>query len=241
MKNRRNYYRILHVQSDAPEAIIKASYRALMQKLKLHPDLGGDEWNATVLNEAYAVLSNPERRSAYDKTIARDKTTQRVDPRKTTQTQASKGPRHPESPCPGPRCPFCSTAIPVYGVKSPAADCPDCASPLQPVAHLRLEAASQRAVARMPRSAPLTFFTIENQKKGYAAILQDLSINGLQFLSNCKLLTQQIIRIDSDVLSATARITHSRKHSDRKRYLTGVEFVTLRFHALQGTFVSEKA
>ena len=46
MENRRNYYRILHVQPDAPTEIIKSSYRTLMQKLRMHPDLGGDqmEW-----------------------------------------------------------------------------------------------------------------------------------------------------------------------------------------------------
>ena len=42
MQNRRNLYRILHVQPEAPLEIIKASYRSLMTKLKLHPDLGGD-------------------------------------------------------------------------------------------------------------------------------------------------------------------------------------------------------
>ena len=40
----------------ATPAVLKASYRALMQKLRVHPDLGGDAWNAQVLNEAYATL-----------------------------------------------------------------------------------------------------------------------------------------------------------------------------------------
>ena len=35
MKNRRNYYRVLQVQPGAPAAIIKASYRAMLQRLKL--------------------------------------------------------------------------------------------------------------------------------------------------------------------------------------------------------------
>jgi hypothetical protein len=39
-QNRRNYYRILHVQPDAPMEVIRASYRTLMQKLRFHPDLG---------------------------------------------------------------------------------------------------------------------------------------------------------------------------------------------------------
>ncbi len=66
MKNKRNYYRILHVQPDAPREIIQSSYRTLMQKLKAHPDLGGEEWNATVINEAYQVLKDKKKRKEYD-------------------------------------------------------------------------------------------------------------------------------------------------------------------------------
>lgn len=65
-KNKRNYYRVLFVQPDAPMEIIQASYRTIMQKLKAHPDLGGDTWNASVINEAYQVLIDREKRVAYD-------------------------------------------------------------------------------------------------------------------------------------------------------------------------------
>ena len=63
---RRNLYRILHVQPEAPTEIIKASYRALMSSLRVHPDLGGDPARAAEVNHAYAVLTDPERRRAYD-------------------------------------------------------------------------------------------------------------------------------------------------------------------------------
>lgn len=63
---RRNLYRILHVQPEAPTEIIKASYRALMSSLRVHPDLGGDPARAAEVNHAYAVLMDPERRRAYD-------------------------------------------------------------------------------------------------------------------------------------------------------------------------------
>ncbi|MEM8497856.1 MAG: DnaJ domain-containing protein [Pseudomonadota bacterium] len=74
MKNKRNYYRILHVQPDAPVELIKMSYRTIMQKLKKHPDLGGDEWDASVINEAYAVLSDKKLRAAYDARLLRERT-----------------------------------------------------------------------------------------------------------------------------------------------------------------------
>ena len=64
--NKRNYYRVLFVQPDAPMEIIQASYRTIMQKLKAHPDLGGDTWNASVINEAYEVLTDHQKRVHYD-------------------------------------------------------------------------------------------------------------------------------------------------------------------------------
>jgi len=69
LSNRRNYYRILYVQPDAPIEVIKANYRALMQKLRVHPDVGGDDWNASLLNAAYAALRDVKRRAAYDRKL----------------------------------------------------------------------------------------------------------------------------------------------------------------------------
>lgn len=69
MKSRRNYYRLLRVQPDASLEIIKHSYRTLMQKLQHHPDLGGDEWNASHINMAYATLRDPKKRAAYDQKL----------------------------------------------------------------------------------------------------------------------------------------------------------------------------
>ena len=72
-RNRRNYYRILHVQPEAPVEIIRASYRTLMGPLRQHPDRGGDHHVAALLNEAYAVLSDPARRAAYDRSLRKER------------------------------------------------------------------------------------------------------------------------------------------------------------------------
>jgi len=66
---RRNYYRTLNVQPDASLEIIKNNYRTLLQKLRLHPDLGGKHWNASIINEAYNTLRHPEKRATYDKNL----------------------------------------------------------------------------------------------------------------------------------------------------------------------------
>ena len=69
MKNKRNYYRLLQVQPDAPYEIIRASYRTLMKELKSHPDLGGENPHAYLINEAYETLSDSAKRAEYDKKL----------------------------------------------------------------------------------------------------------------------------------------------------------------------------
>lgn len=69
MNNRRNYYRILQVQPDAPLEIIRASYRTLMKELKAHPDIGGKHSSAYLINEAYETLSDRGKRAEYDKKL----------------------------------------------------------------------------------------------------------------------------------------------------------------------------
>ncbi len=69
MEPQKNYYEILHVQQDAPTEVIQATYRTMMQKMKMHPDLGGDHNDAALINEAYAVLMDPIARAKYDKNL----------------------------------------------------------------------------------------------------------------------------------------------------------------------------
>ena len=69
MSERRNHYRVLHLQPDAPIAVVKVNYRTMMHKLGAHPDLGGTTERAAQLNLAYCTLSDPERRAAYDREL----------------------------------------------------------------------------------------------------------------------------------------------------------------------------
>lgn len=60
----KDYYEILGVSKSASADEIKRAYRKLA--LKHHPDRGGNHDEFTKLNEAYQVLSDPQKRAQYD-------------------------------------------------------------------------------------------------------------------------------------------------------------------------------
>ncbi len=62
-----DYYEILQVHPHASPEMIKKAYRTLMGEMGAHPDLGGDEDHAKLINEAYTVLADPDLRLAYDR------------------------------------------------------------------------------------------------------------------------------------------------------------------------------
>lgn len=59
-----NHYDTLGVPRDATPAQIKAAFRKLASQH--HPDRGGDKEKSAAVNDAYACLSDPERRARYD-------------------------------------------------------------------------------------------------------------------------------------------------------------------------------
>jgi len=64
----KDYYAILQVHPRAEPEVIEAAYRRLSRKY--HPDVSGEAdagQRMRELNEAFAVLSDPDRRRAYDR------------------------------------------------------------------------------------------------------------------------------------------------------------------------------
>lgn len=61
----KDYYEILGVSKTASQDEIKRAYRKLAHEF--HPDKGGDASKFKEVNEAYQVLSDPQKRAQYDR------------------------------------------------------------------------------------------------------------------------------------------------------------------------------
>ena len=252
MENRRNYYRILHVQRDAPVEIIKTSYRTMMQRLRMHPDLGGDHWTATVINEAYATLIDPDKRAAYDRALfasANETHGQAQEPAagsrpqnpSTDSSARNSSGRHAHETGAG-HCDFCGAPHPLYKLERDTT-CHRCESPLSPAEHDRHDDQTRRAVMRMPKSFPLRFVTGWPSRQLLNGCALDLSISGLRFVCDEFVPAGTLISIDSDICSAVARVRDCSAAGPGSAgdFEVGVQFVTLRFHRTQGGFVSVTA
>ena len=93
-----NYYEILGVATTSEPEVIEAAYRTLMKKY--HPDRQrgnhiGANRRASELNEAYHVLSNPQRRQSYDCEMGKRPTIKQNE--EGNKVEVSKGTNNSES------------------------------------------------------------------------------------------------------------------------------------------------
>jgi curved DNA-binding protein CbpA len=219
-----DFYRLLHVQPDAPLAVIRSSYRTLMQRLKAHPDLGGSHEQAALLNEAYAVLRDPARRRAYD--------AGRAEPLGGWPSESAAGTRS------RPLCPFCRAAQAPGTRVAPDDACARCGSPLFPAERYRNQPSGQRMTDRFPREHPVTFYEHWPEARGEAPEMRDLSLNGLRLVAARRIEPGTLLKIECGLFSALARVAYAQAEHGARRWTLGAEFVTLRFARTAGRFVS---
>jgi curved DNA-binding protein CbpA len=230
-RERRNYYRVLHVQPEAPAEIITASYRSMMTKLRHHPDLGGDHDTAVVINEAYSVLSDPQKRFAYD----RAQLASRARPVRhgSATRNAAARPRQPNAK---KQCAFCSAAMPA--IIDSDTRCSRCDCPLAPVANRmngRRESIGRRASMRVNKSDYATI------RPGYGkpsstARLRDLSPTGLSLFTAASVATGTIVRVVSREIDLVARVVKVRSNDGIQ--ILHARLLTANFASQLGVFVS---
>jgi hypothetical protein len=236
----RNYYEVLHVSRDAPTEIIRSSYRALMQQLKNHPDLGGDPATAAIINEAYAVLTNAERRVEYDARLdIIDNVAQGIGGDTIVQEQTVPPTRILD---PYRECVFCETPHEHGKVIEVDAGCGTCGSPLATASNSRIEPSDQRAVSRIDKRQTITFFTRWPQSRGFVGETEDISLNGLRLVTRRELIVGQRIKIESGFIEAVATVSNcvQQRRGWSTKSVAGVSFVTLRFVRSVGGFVSDR-
>jgi len=236
----RNYYEVLHVSRDAPVEIIRGSYRALMQQLKHHPDLGGDTATAALINEAYAVLSNAGKRAEYDARMAiLEQVAEGVPSSSPAQPAVATAVRILDW---SRQCVFCETPHDHGRSIEIDTECQTCGSPLSAAEHHQMPSNGQRAIERVRKQKRIAFYTRWPQPKAFTGQIEDLSLNGLRLVTAQDLTEGQCIKIVSDVLETVAQVTHIlyERRGWARRCVAGVSFVTLRFGRSAGGFVSSR-
>jgi DnaJ domain len=240
MENRRNFYRILQVQPDAPVEIIKASYRTLMQRLRMHPDLGGDHGNAALINEAFAVLTNPAKRAEYDRELGR-----RLRTTGQGQKRAAEATPEPQHNGTGGLidCLFCRTVNRASANQLATARCTSCGSPLVRTERVLLGTDGKRVITRLPRNHPLTLYSSWPTARPLRGESRDVSLNGISFVTPEMFRPDSIVKVDSALCLAVVRVLNVRVENDGAdgQWLVGGSFLSVIFPQSRGGFLSADA
>jgi hypothetical protein len=253
-RERRNLYRLLHVQPEAPEAVIKAAYRALMSTLRMHPDLGGDGDVAARLNHAYAVLSDPERRRAYDLSLKRSapaSSAARSPPAPPTQAAQAAPARGATAPAPpadlgawlrARQCPLCARAFAFAGRPQADQRCLACEAPLAPApaaGSAKSELIGRRHGERFARDMPAELH-LQGGGGVQAARLRNLSMEGLSFVSPVVVVASTPLRLVTASFDAVAWCLACRRTT--AGLVVHARLLTLQLHrGTRGVYVSAQA
>lgn len=238
-EERRNLYRILHVQPEAPLEVIRASYRTLMSTLRTHPDLGGDADAAARINAAYAVLTDPDRRRAYDLSLAGYRLLPGTRPLPVGQPAVERvsATADPAAWLADRACPFCARPLP--SALHMDTRCDSCDSPLFRRPNVdRSELFGRRSSPRNARPM-LATLRFPGRSADVAARLRDLSLSGLCVHTSASAPARSAMRVMTNGFDAVAVVVGSRRSGEG--WLLHGELLTLQLLRTQGVFISAKA
>jgi hypothetical protein len=239
--NRRNFYRVLHVQPDAPMEVIRSSYRTLLSSLRMHPDLGGTHAQAVLVNQAWEVLGDPDRRAAYDQGLheeGRDGPAQRDSPppaegRPAGLSLVARALHDDET------CPLCDQ--PVRAPVRQDSRCSHCHSPLALLpepSHEGQELFGRRGAVRRHQDH-VAQVHLGWPSPALPVRWRDLSLTGLSFYAARAVPIGQRLRLVDVALEGVVEVVNCRAqgrvHTVHARWLTGLLLQTT------GVFVSARA
>jgi len=221
-----DYYRILHVTPDAPVGVVHASYRTLLERARA---AGLPAAEVALLDAAYAVLGDRDRRVAYD--ADRTGVHARVAQHESQTNELSAA-----------GCLFCGTQHDLQRKLARDDECGSCGSPLFPAERHRLEYSGQRVINRVPKRRSIEIRATWPQGAPFVGEMRNLSLNGMLFVAAVRLHPNQIVRVDCSELRALGRVAHVEPDPEGSELSSiGIEFLTLRFWLLRGSFVSAEA
>lgn len=226
--NRRNYYRLLHVQADAPAEVIKAAYRALIALH--HPDKGGTHETAAMLNEAYAVLSDESRRSAYDAKRATKLH------RPAADSARPSAPPNDGANVARRGCPMCRAPLPA--VIHAETRCARCQSPLAPIQRANSSAAgSERRALRRITKSDWGLLHLAWPSEAIDVRMRDMSLDGISLYCGAAVTIGRTVRIVGENFDVVADVVSCRRVSNV--FTVHARLVTAAFKS--GGFVSAHA
>lgn len=229
-----DYYEILHVHPQADREIIKASYRTLMQKLKYHPDLGGDEAEAALINKAYTVLYNTAERARYDRSYNQP----HAPKQHVAKTQPSAG--STAAPQTTITCAFCqhSQAPKSKNAYTHNELCTLCGSPI--TVNEKLSASAQkRDSMRVNRYSEMSLVLSRQPHKKHSVSMENISAFGLSILSALPLTPGDKVKLSNSDLTTVAEVVHCKKAA--LQYRCGLKFLTVKRKQSVGNFISASA
>lgn len=229
-QERRNLYRILYVQPEAPPEVITAVYRCLMSRLRTHPDLGGEHETAARINQAYQILRDPAKRKAYDESRRRPLSA-RIRSTASGTAGASVGTTRV--------CPFC--ALPVPARVDSDTRCQRCASPLAPIAYelaTAREPFGRRSAPRVAKECRVTVHAAPNSTP-ISAVLRDLSLTGVSLYAATPVPAGGNIRIEALGMDVVVHVIKVQRHE--QAFLVRGTLLTALYNRKSGLFMSTTA
>lgn len=246
VSNRRNFYRLLQVQPDAAPEVIKAAYRALMALH--HPDKGGESTTAALITNAYATVSDPVLRTAYDAArqarSARsfESSANRMNPWPSSapfSRAASASASAPPNPVAAPNdsCPFCAVSLTARARR--LSRCPRCQVPLVAVQSGGTPLTKERRrMMRVSKSDWALLHTAWNAD-GLDVRMRDLSLDDISVYCGSAVPFRRRVRVVGAMFDVMGEIVSARRVGNV--YTLHAHLLTAIFAQPAGGFVSTSA